>query len=112
MLVRSLPDTPVSRSDDAQVHTQRRQPSPLLPPLRMRRPASLRVTPLSRLGAEITGISLRASLANGPVAAQVRPNARPSGETSAGAVAQPVAATSANTMSSTLHIPSMRLMSR
>ena len=42
----------------------------------MRRPGSLRVTPLSRFGfgfgAEITGISLRASLANGLVAAQVR----------------------------------------
>ena len=38
----------------------------------MRRPASLRVAPLSRFGAEITGISLRASLPNGAVAALVR----------------------------------------
>ena len=38
----------------------------------MRRPSSLRVTPLSRFGAEIAGISLRSSLASEPVAAQVR----------------------------------------
>lgn len=38
----------------------------------MRRPSSLRVTPLSRFGAEVVGTSLRSSLANEPVAAQVR----------------------------------------
>ena len=38
----------------------------------MLRPSALRVTPLSRFGAEIAGISLRSSLASEPVAAQVR----------------------------------------
>ena len=38
----------------------------------MLRPSALRVTPLSRFGAEIAGISLRSSLASEAVAAQVR----------------------------------------
>ena len=75
--VRCLPGTP---RDERALYCIRRTHEGFAPTstvaaalgLPMRLPASLHATPLSRFGAEITGVSLRSSLACEHVAAQVR----------------------------------------